>query len=387
MKILCGIIANDAARFSEFWSCVLRLKVPAGSIKDQVIGGDWCSARNELAQRCLDEGYDYLWFMDDDHSFAPDLLQKLLEASITYDLPIVNPLCTTRTAPFHLVTYAANPDPNSTDRYLPISLTDVPGEGIVELEAGGCAGMLIRRDVLAATGWNEIDDYNRGLPGNWFEYTDKSEDIVFCEKAKAAGFKIYADLSCRLGHITTAVIMPGTIENEWITGLTVGRDFQVAIPRAEVLLKDQELAELQASSELTVDEFVPLAVEPAPVLEDVLPGPIASDPVLESTEEMVPPFLSPSMNKAQRIEPIPDPEIFNGAERIEIWLDDELRWWWRAIDIDGRILRKDSGVNEEGVIGAAHFFYQGAPVYQVQREVDDSRNLRQYGVPGRIWDR
>ena len=46
------------------------------------------------------------------------------------------------------------------------------------------------------------------MPDRWFEYGDKSEDIVFCEKAKKAGFKIYADLSCRLGHITTAVVWP-----------------------------------------------------------------------------------------------------------------------------------------------------------------------------------
>jgi len=139
MKVLVGIIANDAARFSEFWACVLRLKVPQGSVKENVIGGDWCSARNELARRCIDEGYDYLWFMDDDHSFAPDLLQKLLEAAETYDLPIVNPLCTMRTAPFHLVTFAANPDPESKNRYLPISLEGLPGEGCRH----GCADPIL----------------------------------------------------------------------------------------------------------------------------------------------------------------------------------------------------------------------------------------------------
>lgn len=85
--------------------------------------------------------------------------------------------------------------------------------------------------------------------------------------------------------------------------------------------------------------------------------------------------------------PIDEPELFNGAERIEIWVDEEFRWWWRAIDVDGHILRKDSGVNEQTVIGSAHLFYPGAPVHQVGREVEDSRNLRQYGVPGRMWDR
>jgi len=331
MRILIGIIANDAARFSEFWSCVLQLKVPQGSKKEQVIGGDWCSARNELARRCIEEGYDYLWFMDDDHSFAPDLLQKLLTAAETYDLPIVNPLCTMRTAPFHLVTFAANPDPESKDRYLPISLEGLPGEGIVELEAGGCAGMLIRRDVLEALG------------GNWFEYGDRSEDIVFCEKAKTAGFKIHADLSARLGHITTAVVIPALTENGWETGITVGRDMQLAIGTAEQLLREQEV------------EWVEEPTDPRN--HDDNPHPDALPPAVDE------------------------------AERIEIWVDEEFRWWWRAISHNGQVLKKDSGINEAGVIGQAHFFYPGLDVHQIQREVDDSRNLRQYGVPGRMFNR
>lgn len=366
MKALVGIISNDAARFSEFWSCVLRLKIPAGSVKENVIGGDWCSARNELAQRCLDEDYDYLWFMDDDHSFGPDLLQKLLEAAINYDLPIVNPLCTTRTAPFHLVTFAANPDPESTDRYLPISLEGLPGEGIVELEAGGCAGMLIRRDVLEATDARKIPQpihrewIKKADTGYWFEYGERSEDIVFCEKAKKAGFKIHADLSARLGHITTAVVMPGMQDGEWITGVTVGRDLQMVIPRAEDLIEQQE--ELQAEFGQTES-----AIE------------WTESGITESFEQIIPPAVVPAITAP----------IQEEAERIEIWYveGDEFMWWWRAIGHDGRILWKDSAINEPTVIAAAESLYPGALVHQIGREEDDSRNLRQYGVPGRMWNR
>ncbi len=409
--VLCGIIANDAARFSEFWSCVLRLKVPAGSLKDQVIGGDWCSARNELARRCIEEEYDYLWFMDDDHSFAPDLLQKLLQASLDYDLPIVNPLCTTRTAPFHLVTYAANPDPESKDRYLPISLEGLPGEGIVELEAGGCAGMLIRRDVLEATrtmyrgvegeaGYELIED-------QWFEYTDTSEDIVFCEKAKEAGFKLYADLSARLGHITTAVIMPGIVDDQWITGVTVGRDFQIVIQKAEDLIRQQEIDWVEEDLPPEVDEPHPLdfagdmivgheqmqeALEPAPQE--------AVDGWCNEVDKQWRCMLTPGHDGPHANYHVTTPgamdsirhmwdqdEQTSAAERIEIWIDEEMRWNWRAIDYDGRILRKGSAVNEQSVFAQAQDKYPEVSVHLIQREVDDSRNLRPYMPPGRMWDR
>lgn len=214
---LVGIIANDSARYSLFSSCVTELLVPPGTRKDWAIGGDWCGARNDLAQRVLDGGFEWLWFMDDDHAFAPGLLEGLLR----HDLPLVVPVCLTRVAPFVPVTYTKKIAKNL---YLPIALPEHPEDGLVRLEAGGCAGMLIRREVIEA------------IEPPWFEYTDRSEDLVFCEKAKAAGFEIYCDLSARLGHITTAVVWPAISDGEWVTGITVGRDMNlfVPIPKDEV---------------------------------------------------------------------------------------------------------------------------------------------------------
>lgn len=209
-KGLVGIIANDSARYSLFASCVTNLHAPAGSKVEWTIGGDWCGARNKLAQATLDEGYEWLWFMDDDHAFAPGLLNGLLR----HDLPLVVPVCLTRVAPFVPVTYTEKVAENL---YLPIPLDQQAEDGLVRLEAGGCAGMLIRREVLEA------------IDPPWFEYTDRSEDIVFCEKAKSAGFEIYCDLAARLGHITTAVVWPAISDGDWVTGITVGRDMNLFV--------------------------------------------------------------------------------------------------------------------------------------------------------------
>lgn len=213
MSGLIGVIANDSARYSLFASCVTKLDRPEESTVEWLIGGDWCGARNTLARMTLDGGYDWLWFMDDDHAFPPDLLTRLL----AHRLPLVTPICLTRVAPFEPVCYTEKLDERL---YLPIPLEQHPNEGLVEIEAGGCAGMLIRRKVLTA------------IPEPWFEYTDRSEDITFCEKAKQAGFRLWADLSARLGHITTAVVWPTVSDGEWATGLTVGRDMQLVVPTA-----------------------------------------------------------------------------------------------------------------------------------------------------------
>ena len=74
MSGLVGIIANDAARFSLFTSCVLKSRYPEGTQVEVLIGGDWCGARNSLVELTLESEADWLWFMDDDHAFSPSLL-------------------------------------------------------------------------------------------------------------------------------------------------------------------------------------------------------------------------------------------------------------------------------------------------------------------------
>lgn len=330
-KILVGVIANDSARYSLFAACVTKLDLPEGANVEWLIGGDWCGARNTLAQMTIDEGYEYLWFMDDDHAFAPDLLKRLL----AHDVALINPLCLARLAPFPLVTYSKKVDGGA--RYLPIPLAGMPAEGLVTLEAGGCAGMLIRRDVLEA------------IPAPWFEYTDRSEDIVFCEKAKAAGFTLYADLACRLGHITTTVVYPDVNEDgTWMTRLKIGGGLDLFVSPAADWVAEEEMDTPEGHSEDVLEET----------------------PVIAEQE------AAPEVDTGDR-----------KAERIEVWIDDELRWWWRAIGYDGRILEKDSGIREMQVIETASTRYPEVGIHLIQRETDDSRSLTRYGPPTRLWDR
>jgi hypothetical protein len=204
---IIGVIANDAARFSQFTACLVQLDRPEGAEVEVMIGGDWCAARNNLARATIEGGHDWLWFMDDDHVFAPEMLNRLL----SHDRPLVTPLCLTRQAPFRPVQFTER-IPDADKQYLPIPLDRMTGKvtELVKLEAGGCAGMLIRREVLEA------------IPDPWFEYADRSEDIIFCEKAKAAGFDLWCDLRCRLGHIAVAVVEPAVVGDGWAIGLTVG---------------------------------------------------------------------------------------------------------------------------------------------------------------------
>ncbi len=206
MTGIVGILANDSARFSLFSACIDRLQMPDGWRKEWLIGGDWCGARNTLVEMTLESGAEWLWYMDDDHAFSPDILVRLL----AHDLPLVVPVCLTRAAPFAPVTFTEKHDDPVAPRYLPVYLPDQEESGLVELVAGGSAGMLIHRSVLEA------------VEEPWFEYGFASEDLLFCEKATAAGFTLHCDLAVRLGHLTTAAVWPAVSDGEWCVGLEVG---------------------------------------------------------------------------------------------------------------------------------------------------------------------
>jgi hypothetical protein len=348
MKILIGIIGNDAARFHEFTASTLRLRRPENTDLEMLIGGDWCGARNALAQATLDGGYSHLWFMDDDHSFSPDLLLRLA----AWDKALVTPICLQRVFPFAPVEYVkAPPRLAHHGDFVPLDLSDYPGGGLIEIESGGAAGMLIRRDVLEA------------VSQPWFEYGDVSEDIRFCEKAKEeAGVTIYADLGARLGHITTCVVIPSyTEEHGWTTGLRVGKDYDIRVKQTYDLIEDGRREPAAASAIVRVE---PGEGEVGPV-----------EPPLQV------PATQPPVGGSVGVEPTP------GAERIEIWMDDELHWWWRAIDHEGIIIAQDSAIREDAAIAAALSFYPGTPVNLIQRELDNSLNPQQYGPPVRLWDR
>jgi Fringe-like len=206
MSGIVGILANDSARFSLFTACVSRLELPPGWRKEFLIGGDWCGARNSLVKMVLESDTQWLWFMDDDHAFSPDILLRLLQ----HDLPLVVPVCLTRSAPFAPVTYTERIEGSENASYLPVYLPEQEESGLVELVAGGSAGMLIHREVLEA------------LDEPWFEYGFASEDLMFCDKAMEAGFSLHCDLGARLGHLTTAAVWPTVYDGEWCVGLDVG---------------------------------------------------------------------------------------------------------------------------------------------------------------------
>lgn len=209
-------LAGEAGRYTRFAICMqaLSFRLPPGTAVRWTLGSDIAESRN---QACEEIEGDWIWFIDDDHAFRDDVLLSLLARNVD----IVTPICLRRAQPFL-------PVPAEHGDFL--NLANHGPDDLVEVNHGGSSGMLIRKRVLDAIEppWFELGRDENGAR--------VSEDVNFCRRAQAAGFKVHVDLAVRLGHMTTAIIWPVWNEDEqrWLTGFTVADGAQLATEPAKV---------------------------------------------------------------------------------------------------------------------------------------------------------
>lgn len=197
-----AILAGATGRYTYFWICALQagFQLPIGTGIRVFQGTDIAESRNQAAAELLEGDSQWLWFIDDDHAFRPDIVKTLLARNVD----LVTPLCLRRQSPFLPVATSLDGDF--------LRLADLGHEDLVSVMFAGTSGMLIRRRVL-----ERIEE-------PWFELRNgMSEDVTFCKKAVEAGFEIHVDLAVPLGHTTTATVWPkwDDARGEWMTGFTI----------------------------------------------------------------------------------------------------------------------------------------------------------------------
>ncbi len=146
-------------------------------------------ARDRLAEMAVEYGYDYVLFIDDDMIANFDLFEKLY----SHQKDIVAALAFTRFAPHKPVIYLLEEGFDSVMKknyYTSKAWLAYPKDTLVECDAVGFGSVLINADLF------------RNMPRPWFTAaTGKGEDIQFCFDARKAGYKVYMDTSCKLGHL------------------------------------------------------------------------------------------------------------------------------------------------------------------------------------------
>lgn len=146
-------------------------------------------ARNKIATKALENGADYLLFLDDDMVFPADLFERL----VRHKKDIVAGLTFLRRPPHQPSMFQLNRDGRSYD---PVILWK-KGE-LVECDGVGMACTLIDCEVLKKM--TETVDLYRAIFGFFDNHYHQGEDLRFCRKARDLGFKVFCDTSLIVGH-------------------------------------------------------------------------------------------------------------------------------------------------------------------------------------------
>lgn len=212
-----GILTSETGRFSRFWLRLAALQIPPQTKLIAKMSLDIAATRDEVLK---DADSEWVWFIDDDHTFEPDLLLRLLARNVD----VVQPLVLGRVSPFAPVMMGGmTPDEKSQYR---LGLADEEGPRLKECGAVGAAGMLIRRRVWEKIGFPYFNR-REGDP-------DISEDIAFCRRAIAKGFRVWTDMENWMGHLNVGEVWPfyDPTHKTWSTRLHfAGHD--VFLPKAQ----------------------------------------------------------------------------------------------------------------------------------------------------------
>jgi hypothetical protein len=185
-SVLVCILTRETV--TTAWSKGFReLQIPGGGSFAFFAGMPFDHARNTAVERMMENGFQWLFFLDDDVIPPPDTIYRLINRGGD----IVSGLYYRRAEPIVPVVIRETGGQR-------VWVTDAPPGGLVDADMVGAGALLIHRRVFER------------VPKPWFEWlldrpdipADQrcSEDFAFCRKAKQHGFSIKVDFSVACKH-------------------------------------------------------------------------------------------------------------------------------------------------------------------------------------------
>ena len=160
-------------------------------------------ARNSLAQKACENGYDRIMFIDSDMIFEEDLYKRL-SARLDEGYDFMTGIYFTRRTPILPVIYSDVYMENNTPTA--VEFKDYPKDSIFKVSACGFGGCMMTTKML-------LDIAKKyGLP--FSPILGFSEDLSFCIRAREAGYNLFCDSSIKMGHKSHCIVT----EAEYLKG-------------------------------------------------------------------------------------------------------------------------------------------------------------------------
>jgi hypothetical protein len=180
--------AGSVASFELLWP-----RMPCGKDMDEI--------RNSLAMQALESDCTHIVMMDTDQVYPSDTLTRLIaHAEAGFD--IVCAKVHRRYPPFDPL--LLRNDTEKQYRFLTMTIADWYDKGLVEVDATGTGCMMISCKVFEKVPWPWFKTVKKDISDT--EFAIIGEDVGFCQKAKAAGYKIFVDTTIKVGHLADIVV-------------------------------------------------------------------------------------------------------------------------------------------------------------------------------------
>lgn len=178
----------------KFVNSYLQLQKPPNNISLSNVGSLTALARNQIVDLAKQQECKYLMFLDTDMTFPPDTILRLMK----HQKDVISGLYFERYAPHRPVIRQNVPGGYALADYTKGDLIEVTATG------GGC--LLINMEVFDRLEKPYFDyRLEKAEKDHGIKETFYSEDLVFCEKVRAAGYKIWCDTTIRCGHLISDV--------------------------------------------------------------------------------------------------------------------------------------------------------------------------------------
>lgn len=194
MKILIAIPCMDQvpapfcqslAQLQKIGDCVLCMKT----------GSLIYTSRNDLATLAIQMDADYVFWLDSDMVFKPDILIKMMETLKEHDLDILSGLYFRRVPPYSPVLFEKLDIVGVESTFK--EYETLPKE-LFEVAACGFGCVLMKTDVFYDV---------QSKFGNMFSpIGNNGEDVAFCWRARECGYKIFCDPKMICGHVGYSVV-------------------------------------------------------------------------------------------------------------------------------------------------------------------------------------
>jgi hypothetical protein len=192
---------------------------PDGGFISLSTGPRIAEARNQIVDTFADKHpkAEWLLMLDDDMTFHPSLLEKLMAVAHPTEVPIVGGLCFAggrMNDPYPTIAELVQKG-DENEQYASIKwVKDYPRNALVRVGATGGACLLMHRGALGAIG-NAYKLLPNGKPNPypWFaegvigpEGEPWGEDVVFCLRANQLGIPVWVHTGVKLGHVKHHII-------------------------------------------------------------------------------------------------------------------------------------------------------------------------------------